>query len=167
MAARLRSAGCRIVPAVSVLTTISTITLSRSAILEIEKRHDGENKSNSCEPTVTQSNVNITQSKREALTPHCEQQRPSPHGLSGPQAPVSALQVPEVESFVVDEVVDVAEVVTVAPVPLVVDEELLLLEEVVVEVLVETSSPSHSLEICNSAQFQNCSGTPRPSSGRG
>lgn len=70
----------------------------------------------------------------------------------------------------VDVVVDVAVVVTVAPVPLVVvvDEELLLLlEEVVVDVLVMTSGPSHSLEIFNSAQFQNCSGTPRPSSGRG
>ena len=74
--------------------------------------------------------------------------------------------------FVVDDVVDVALVVTVAPVPLVVvvDEELLLvvlLEEVVVDVLVVTSGPSHSFKIFNSAQFQNCSGTPRPSSGRG
>jgi hypothetical protein len=65
----------------------------------------------------------------------------------------------------VDEVVEVDEVVTVAPVPLVVvDEDVLL--EVVVEVVV-TSGPSHSLEIFNSAQFQNCSGTPRPSSGKG
>jgi hypothetical protein len=79
------------------------------------------------------------------------------------------LQVPEGGLFVVDDDVDVADVVTVAPVPLVVDEEevLLLLEEVVVDVLVMTSGPSHSLEIFNSAQFQNCSGTPRPSSGRG
>jgi hypothetical protein len=78
------------------------------------------------------------------------------------------LQVPEGGLFVVDDDVDVADVVTVAPVPLVVEEEeLLLLDEVVVDVLVVTSGPSHSLEIFNSAQFQNCSGTPRPSSGRG
>ena len=71
----------------------------------------------------------------------------------------------------VDDDVDVTEVVTVAPVPLVVDEELLLVVLLVVllEVLLEvvTSGPSHSFEIVNSAQFQNCSGTPRPSSGRG
>lgn len=75
------------------------------------------------------------------------------------------MQVPEGGLFVVDDDVDVADVVTVAPVPLVVDEEevLLLLEEVVVDVLVMTSGPSHSLEIFNSAQFQNCSGTPLPS----
>jgi hypothetical protein len=75
------------------------------------------------------------------------------------------LQVPAglVALDVVEDVVEAAEVV-VAPVPLVVDEEVLLV--VVVEVLV-TSGPSHSLEIFNSAQFQNCSGTPRPSSGRG
>lgn len=66
----------------------------------------------------------------------------------------------------VDDVVAVAEVVTVAPVPLVVvvEEEVLLVVVVEVEV---TSGPSHSLEIFNSAQFQNCSGTPRPSSGKG
>lgn len=67
----------------------------------------------------------------------------------------------------VDDVVAVAEVVTVAPVPLVVvvvEEEVLLVVVVEVEV---TSGPSHSLEILNSAQFQNCSGTPRPSSGKG
>ena len=82
---------------------------------------------------------------------------------------MAAAHVPGFGACVVlDDVVAVAEVVTVAPVPLVVDEELLLvvLLEVVVDVVV-TSGPSHSFEICSSAQFQNCSGTPRPSSGRG
>jgi hypothetical protein len=64
---------------------------------------------------------------------------------------------------VVDDVVEAAEVV-VAPVPLVVDEELLFV--VIVELLV-TSGPSQLLEIFNLAQFQKCSGTPCPSSGRG
>ena len=63
--------------------------------------------------------------------------------------------------------VDVIEVVTVAPGPLVVDEELLLVVLLVVLLEVVTSGPSHSFVIFNSAQFQNCSGTPRPSSGRG
>jgi hypothetical protein len=67
---------------------------------------------------------------------------------------------------VVEDVVDAAEVVTVAPVPLVVELDVLLLVVEVVE-LEGTSCPSQSFEIVNSAQFQNCSGTPRPSSGRG
>lgn len=55
------------------------------------------------------------------------------------------------------------EVVTVAPVP------TELLDVVVLVVLLEVggSGPSQVLEILTSAQFQNCSGTPRPSGGRG
>jgi len=68
---------------------------------------------------------------------------------------------------VVEVVVTVAEVVTVAPVPLVVDTEVLLLLVVEVVEVVVTSGPSHSFETLSSAQFQNCSGTPRPSSGKG
>ena len=68
------------------------------------------------------------QSKREALlTPHCEQQRPSLHGLSEPQALFSALQVPDDGSFVVDDVVDVVKDVEVV-VPA--DEIVLLVVEV-------------------------------------
>ena len=77
---------------------------------------------------------------------------------------MAAAHVPGFGACVVlDDVVAVAEVVTVAPVPLVVDEELLLvvLLEVVVDVVV-TSGPSHSFDILSSAQFQNCSGTPFP-----
>ena len=59
--------------------------------------------------------------------------------MSGPHAAVAAAHVPGFGACVVlDDVVAVAEVVTVAPVPLVVDEELLLVVvlEVVVDVLV-------------------------------
>jgi hypothetical protein len=68
------------------------------------------------------SNINQT----ITLTPHCERQSPSPQGWLEPHVPVSALQVPAgvVALDVVEDVVGAAEVV-VAPVPFVVDKEVL------------------------------------------
>lgn len=89
-----------------------------------------------------------------------------PQGLFGPHAAVWAAQVPAFVAFVVvatdvdtevELVVDADVVEAVAPVPLVVDAE----EVGLVVVLVVGSGPSQSSEIFNSAQFQNCSGTPR------
>lgn len=77
------------------------------------------------------------------------------HGLFGPHTSDLAAQFPLVVAVVATEVV------VVAPVPV---DEVEVLE---VEVDEEGSGPSQLLEIRTSAQFQNCSGTPRPSGGKG
>lgn len=86
----------------------------------------------------------------------------------GPHTSDAAAQFPGAcVTPVVMEVVDVVatEVLVVAPVPF----ELVVLVLVVELVVLVTgvSGPSQLLETFTSAQFQNCSGTPLPSGGRG